>query len=170
MIEHRLGVPNVKFSEPLNGWQLGFWWVYVLVYALPTVVIAAGAIRYFNLHGLQHIAPSTTYGQKVVGLWTSDYGDVIVGLLASFVFGRRPMYKVALDVQRRFAQRRKNAGRGTRPYDPPPFRALLHDLDATKAVQVESPRWEGYALGLVSTLILALAIFGYIVLTVIAKA
>jgi len=168
-IEHKFGVPNVKYREPLNGRQVAFWWVYVSAYALPVMIVAAGAIRYFNVHSLQHVAPTMTYADKIKALWTDDYGNVIVGLLASFVFGRRPMKKVALDVQHRFAQRRKNAGKGVRFYDPPPFRALLHDLDASSAVPITPPAWENVMLVTVSTLIVAAAIFGYIVLTVIAK-
>jgi hypothetical protein len=134
-IEHALGIPNLRSPRKLSFWQIP----YALLLWAPlygsvgffVVYFLDGAVRH-ELTLLQHtvsgLGPHASLWQKIASIDSSNWDKKLMGLAASFFFGRRPLRKVFDGVQLWFAQRHVASGRPMRWYYPPTFRARCNDV------------------------------------------
>lgn len=167
--EHALHIPNIKFKERLTAGQFASAPVLGVLYAIPGFAIAVLAVKWFHIHAPAE-AVTHTYGQKVESIFKGNYDKKIVGLFASLVIGRRPMKKVYDDTQLYFAERRVLLHKPIRWYHPPTFKARYAGVVA-EGVSADK-EYHNKTLNTVMSLAVlagvALAGFGYYVLTVIA--
>lgn len=169
-VEWKLGVPNRKNPKPLTGWQRKFWWVYVILYAIPGFIVGFYFMKL--VHASVFAASKVvggSYWNRVETIWTSDKLLVVIGLFASLFMGRRPVTKVADDFQSRRAERRIAQAKEIKWYHTAAFEARWNEL-MHKGVRSRSQarRRESFYLGLVIVIGLVLGGFGYYVLTEIA--
>jgi len=168
-IEIALHIPNLKNKARLTGKQFAAAPLLGIIYAVPGFLLALLAVKWFHVHA--PTPPATaSYGQKVEAIFTGGYDKKIIGLFASVILGRRPMKKVYDDAQLYFVERRVALGKPVRWYHPPTFKArytvFQREGGATKAV--EHTAAFNTAMTAVLLVGVALAGFGYYVLTVIA--
>lgn len=179
-LEIRLGIPNLRSGKDLSFWQIP----YALAIWAPaygsvgfTVVYLADSVIRHDITLLQHtvgaLGPHASLWQRTQAIDTSNWDKKIMGLAASFFFGRRPLRKVFDGVQLWFAERHVAAGRPVRWFHPPTFRARCNDVIAKVAAGEPIPPGRHgrlQAVLLVATLIpvAALIALGYYVLTFVA--
>jgi hypothetical protein len=140
-IEDALRIPNLRSPRELSFWQIP----YALLIWAPlygsvgffAAYLLDGAIRH-DVTALQHtvasLGPHASLWQRTWQLDTSNWDKKLMGLAASFFFGRRPLRKVFDGVQLWFAERHVAGGKPIRWYHPPTFRARCNDVaDQVKA-------------------------------------
>jgi hypothetical protein len=140
-IEDALRIPNLRSARKLSFWQIP----YALLLWAPlygsvgffVAYLLDGAVRH-DVTALQHtvasLGPHASLWQRTRQLDTSNWDKKVMGLAASFFFGRRPLRKVFDGVQLWFAERHVASGKPMRWYHPPTFRARCNDVaDRVKA-------------------------------------
>jgi hypothetical protein len=179
-IEVALGIPNLRSPRKLSFWQIP----YALLLWAPlygsvgffVVYFVDGAVRH-ELTVLQHtfsgLGPHASLWQKIASIDSSNWDKKLMGLAASFFFGRRPLRKVFDGVQLWFAERHVASGKPMRWYYPPTFRARCNDVaDQVKAgVMTVSDRHAGLQAVLVASALVPAVVFaglGFYVLTFVA--
>jgi hypothetical protein len=175
-VEFKLHIPNVKDMRGLSGWQLVLLPLFVIVYAIPGLLVGAGVVWLIK-HGLHEavLLHSGTTGRStwahIQMLWTSNYDQKLIGLFASVFLGRRVMRGVADDLQGVFASRRVRLGKPPRYYHPPNFQARVNGMssDGAAAFSDKTGDWVPAILTVAIVAGMALAGFGYYVLAYIAK-
>lgn len=167
-----LRIPNIKDSRRLSGFQTALAPLAILIYAIPGFLISAYFLKFVHSSITDvHQALGQSYWHKVESIWTSERDQKLVGLFASIVFGRRPVKKVANDVQLWFAERRVCLNKPLRWYHIPVFKARYNDIlehGLSPDADLRHGGWEAKLMvGAVGVMFL-FAGFGYYVLTVIA--
>lgn len=179
-LEDLLRVPNLRSGRDLSFWQIP----YALVIWAPvygsvgfTVTYLLDSVIRRDIAVLQHTALAlssrASMWQRTASMDTSDWDMKVMGLAASFCFGRRPLRKVFDGIQLWFAERQVIRHRPVRWYYPPTFRARCAQVSAkVSAGQAISPRRHGrlQAVLMVITLVgvAVLIALGYYVLTFVA--
>ena len=168
-LEIALHIPNLKDDRRTSGWQMLALPLLILLYAIPGFAIGAVVAHVVQAH--VHVKQISS--QVVVqSLWTDHVSQKIVGLFASFVFARRVGRGVYDDMQLFFAERRRASGKPLASYHKllPTFAARYNSItveEAAAAVDAHD-RWVTWIfVGLIPVGI-ALALFGFYVLTFIA--
>jgi hypothetical protein len=107
----------------------------------------------------------------VKAIWTSEKDQKLVGLFASLFLGRRPLKKIANDIQLWFVERKIAKGKKTRWWHPATFEARYNEVAAGGVTPsaVGQSGWVATLMGFSIVIGLALAGFGYYVLTAIAQ-
>ncbi|HEV2240511.1 MAG TPA: hypothetical protein VGR98_05655 [Streptosporangiaceae bacterium] len=179
-IEDALRIPNLRSARELSFWQIpyalllwapvygsvGFFVAYLLDGALVHGIAALH-------HTVTSLGPHASLWQRTKQLDTSNWDKKVMGLAASFFFGRRPLRKVFDGVQLWFAERHVASGKPMRWYYPPTFRARCNDVaDRVKAGLVTvSDRFGTLQTVLVTAALVPAVVFaglGYYVLAFIA--
>jgi hypothetical protein len=179
-IEDALRIPNLRSGRKLSFWQIP----YALLLWAPLYGSAGFIVAYFldgaishDVTILQHTAtalgPHASLWRRIVTLDTSNWDKKLMGLAASFFFGRRPLRKVFDGVQSWFAERHVASGKPMRWYYPPTFRARCNDVaDQVKAGLITvSDRYGTLQASLVLMSLVPVVVFaglGFYVLTFIA--
>lgn len=146
-LEIRWHVPNPTTGRRLSFAQIVLSPFLALLYAVPGFVVAlalAALLRHNQqaLHGVlptifspaggagvgTHVASGGGLWGRTQTLWKQNWDKKLMGLGASFFFGRRPMRAVFDDVQLRLVQRRIAADKPLARYHPPTFRARYNDI------------------------------------------
>ena len=169
-VEIALHIPNLKDDRPTSAWQMLVLPLLVLIYAIPGFAIGAG-VSHLVQHGLAHVHVHQVSSLSVVrSLWTANVPEKVIGLFASFVFGRRVGRGVFDDVQLFFAERRHAAGKPLAGYHRlmPTFEARYNGLRSAGAAPGAADRRHGRLASwiLVGSIPLGIALagFGYYVL------
>jgi hypothetical protein len=143
-IEDFLRIPNLRSPRKLSFWQIP----YALLLWAPAYGSVGFGVVYFldsairhDFATLQHtvsaLGPHASLWRRTTALDTSNWDKKLMGLAASFFFGRRPLRKVFDGVQLWFAERHVASGRPMRWYHPPTFRARSNDVaDQVQAGQM----------------------------------
>lgn len=129
-LEDRLRIPNLRSSRSLSFWQIP----YALMIWAPIYGSVGFTAAYLldsfirrDIAFLQHTVISLTPGastwQRTASMDTSSWDKKVVGLAASFFFGRRPLRKVFDGIQLWFAERHVLRHQRAHWYYPPTFRA-----------------------------------------------
>jgi len=179
-LEDRLRIPNLRSGRDLSFWQIPYSLVlWAPIYGsvgFTVTYLLDSAIRH-DIAVLQHtvlaLSSHASMWQRTASMDTANWDKKIMGLAASFCFGRRPLRKVFDGVQLWFAERHVIAGRPVRWYHPPTFRARSGQVSASVAAgQAISARRHGRleAVLVVITVVLVVALIGlgYYVLTFVA--
>jgi hypothetical protein len=139
-IEDALRIPNLRSGRKLSFWQVP----YALLIWAPlygsvgfTAAYLLDAVIRRDVETFKHtvvtLGPHASLWQRVQTIDTSNWDKKVMGLAASFFFGRRPLRKVFDGVQLWFARRHVASGRPLRWYHPPTFRARCNDVAAAVA-------------------------------------
>jgi hypothetical protein len=134
-IEDALRIPNLRSARNLSFWQIP----YALLLWAPIYGSVGFLVGYLldgtlshGIAALHHtvvsLGPHASLWQRTKQLDTSNWDKKLMGLAASFFFGRRPLRKVFDGVQLWFAERHVASGRPMRWYHPPTFRARCNDV------------------------------------------
>ncbi len=139
--EDLLRIPNLRSKRDLSAWQIP----YALLLWAPLYGSAGFAAAYVLDAAIRRdvailrntvaaLGPHASLWQRTRTIDTSNWDKKVMGLAASFFFGRRPLRKVFDGVQLWFAERHVASGKPVRWYHPPTFRARCNDV----AAQVEA--------------------------------
>lgn len=129
-IEDRLRIPNLRSKRELSFWQIP----YALLIWAPLYGSVGFAVVYFLDAAIRRdiallrntvnaLGPHASLWQRTASIDTANWDKKVMGLAASFFFGRRPLRKVFDGVQLWFAERHVASGKPLRWYHPPTFRA-----------------------------------------------
>jgi hypothetical protein len=171
-IEIALHIPNLKDERRLSGGQMLALPLLVLIFAIPGFAIGYG-VSHLIQHGIAHVhIHQLSHSGVIQGLWTGKVSQKVVGLFASFVFGRRVGRGVYDDLQLFFAERRRALGKPLVFYHRlvPTFEARYNsvsDDDARDAIGKRG-RWLRWVFAALIPIGVGLAAFGYYVLAFIA--
>lgn len=176
-----------RYTERVNMRMLATRPPLAILFAVPGfvgAVLVVAAIHHLSsdAHTVAHAAgihaslPHTTYWDKVRSIWTGSWDKKLIGLSASFFFGRRPMKKLFDAAQLWFAEERVMRGKRLRWWHTPNYRDRYDAAQRSAAIQhMLSLNSEKSHYGAVrgvmigsTVVLLALAAFGYYVLTFIA--
>ena len=182
--EARWHIPNLRVGRRLSVPQLLTAPLVALVYAVPGFLLALGVTALARHHqhtlhatlpalfpSLDH-APGVSHGvwPRLQTLWTQNWDKKLMGLGASFVFGRRPMRAVFDDIQLRLVQRRLTRHRPLKRYHPAPFQARYNDLATRLPAEPGTQRDPIATITLTAAVFAApLALCGLYVLTFVAN-
>lgn len=173
-VEEALRVPTLHTRGDLRGWQIPYGFLWAEVYGgvgFFLVWVASLLVHHYDATGhLLATAHGTSWWATAQNVDLSSKLPHVEGLVAAFIFGRRPMGKVFDGVQLWFAERRY--GKRDRAYLRllPHYAARVHDvaLGTTSGRLMVRAERHGAAqnwLMAVSVLVsLALAGYGYEVL------
>jgi hypothetical protein len=180
-IEIKLRIPNPKDTRRLNGFQYAATLPLAVLYAIPGWELGQFVANKIT-HAINYVAPyvnsHSPYFEKVAAVWTSDAPHIAVGLFGSYFLGKRVLRKAYDDIQLTLVDRRVALNKPLRFYHrlAPTFEARYNDrlqtsYDVREQYQLEHPgRFPVIptflSVGMVAGL--ALAGYGYYVLTVIA--
>ncbi len=170
--EIALHIPNLKDERRLSGGQLLALPILVLIFAIPGFAIGYG-VSHLIQHGVAHVhIHQLSHNNVIQSLWTSKVSQKVVGLFASFVFGRRIGRGVYDDLQLFFAERRHALGKPLASYHRlvPTFEARYNSVSGAAARDAigRRGRWLTWVLVALVPIGIALAAFGYYVLAFIA--
>jgi hypothetical protein len=176
-LEDRLRIPNLRSGRALSFWQIP----YALVIWAPIYGSVGFTVTYLLDSVIRHditfvqntiltLSPHASMWQRTASMDTSDWDKKVIGVAASFCFGRRPLRKVFDGIQLWFAERHVSRCQPERWYNPPTFRARCAEVSAkVSAGEVTSPRRHSrLETALVVTalvLVSAMIALGYYVLT-----
>jgi hypothetical protein len=179
-IEDALRIPNLRSARELRFWQIPYalllWAPLYGSFGFLVAYLLDGALAH-GIAALHHtvasLGPHASLWQRTKQLDTSNWDKKVMGLAASFFFGRRPLRKVFDGVQLWFAERHVASGKPMRWYHPPTFRARCNDVaDRVKAGLVTvSDRFGTLQTVLVTASLVPALVFaglGYYVLAFIA--
>ncbi|HUJ08166.1 MAG TPA: hypothetical protein VLX31_18840 [Streptosporangiaceae bacterium] len=179
-LEDLLRIPNLRSGRELSFWQIP----YSLVIWAPiygsvgfTATYLLDSVIRRDIAAVQHtvlaLSSRTSMWQRTASMDTADWDMKVMGLAASFCFGRRPLRKVFDGVQLWFAERNVIRHQPVRWYYPPTFRARCGQVSAkVSAGQAISLRQHGRLQTALVVATLAgvgvLIALGYYVLTFVA--
>jgi hypothetical protein len=182
-LEIKLRIPNVKQGRPVSGFQYAIALPLALLYSVPGWFIGQKIVN-AGTKAINFVSPivgsHSSYFDKVASVWTNDAPHIIVGLFGSYFFGRRVLKAIFDDIQRVMVDRRIALNKPLHWYHNvvPTFQARYNERKES-AYSVR----EGYLIDhphrfpVLPTLLalaipagIALAGYGYYVLTVIAVA
>jgi hypothetical protein len=179
-IEDFLRIPNLRSPRKLSFWQIP----YALLLWAPlygsvgflVVYFLDGAIRHdFTIlqHSISGLSRHPSLWQRAESIDSSNWDKKLMGLAASFFFGRRPLRRVFDGVQLWFAQRHVASGKPMRWFYPPTFRARCNDVaEQVQAGQVTvSDRYATVQAVLLTAALVPVVVFaglGFYVLTFVA--
>ncbi len=179
-LEDLLRIPNLRSGRDLSFWQIP----YALVIWAPiygsvgfTVTYLLDSVIRHDIALVQHavltLSPHASMWQRTASMDTGDWDKKVIGLAASFCFGRRPLRKVFDGVQFWSAERHVALRQPERWYYPPTFRARCRQVSAEvpagQAVSVPGHgRLQSVLLVIAVVVIVAVIAVGYYVLTFVA--
>jgi hypothetical protein len=176
-------VPNLHQPGPPTTAQLLATPLLVLLYAAPGFLAAFAVAAMLRghappLHSVAQPHLGTGRHAHLGSLWTrtqatvaQDWQQKLRGYGASLLFGHRPARASVDHLQCRFAARRLRRRRRPRWYHTPTFHARYHALAADgSSLQTQNPPRETVLISVLGVTGIALAVFGWYVLTVIAAA
>jgi hypothetical protein len=176
-LEDLLRIPNLRSGRELSFWQIPYSLViwapiygsvgFTVTYLLDSVIRHDIAVLQ---HTVLHLSPHASMWQRTASMDTANWDKKVMGLAASFFFGRRPLRKVFDGIQLWFAERHVIRHQPVRWYQPPTFRARCAQVRGKVAAgQNISPRQHGrlQTALVVFTLVpvAAMIALGYYVLT-----
>ncbi len=175
-LEDVLRIPNLRSGRDLSFWQIPYSLViwapiygsvgFTVTYLLDSVIRRDIA---FLQHTVLALSPHASMWQRTASMDTANWDKKVIGLAASFCFGRRPLRKVFDGIQLWFAERRVTRLRPVRWYHLPAFRARCGQVSAkVSAGEAISPQPHGRLRVLaVATLVpvAVLIVLGYYALT-----
>jgi hypothetical protein len=176
-LEDLLRIPNLRSGRDLSFWQIPcslVIWAPIYGSVGFTVTYLLDSVIRRDIAVLQHtvlaLSSHASMWQRTASMDTANWDKKVMGLAASFCFGRRPLRKIFDGVQLWFAERRVIRRQPVRWYHPPTFRARCGQVSAkVSAGEAISPRRHGrlQAALVVITLVLAAALIalGYYALT-----
>ena len=179
-LEDLLRIPNLRSGRDLSFWQIPYsLMIWAPIYGSVgfTVTYLLDSVIRRDIAAVQHtvlaLSSHASMWQRTASMDTASWDKKVMGLAASFCFGRRPLRKVFDGVQLWFAERHVIRDRPVRWYQPPTFRARCSQVSAKVSVgEAISPRRHGrlQAVLMVITLVsvAVLIALGYYVLTFIA--
>jgi len=136
-LEDRLRIPNLRSGKDLSFWQvpcaLAIW---APIYGSVgfTVTYLLDSVIRRDIAAVQHtvlaLSGHASMWQRTASMDTADWDKKVIGLAASFCFGRRPLRKVFDGTQLWFAQRDVARRYPVRWYHPPTFRARCAQVRA----------------------------------------
>jgi hypothetical protein len=136
-IEDILRIPNRKSKRPLRFWQIPYallLWApiygvpgFVAVYLFDAIIRREVSVLHSTVSAL---GPHAPWWQRVQAIDTSNWDKKLMGLAASFFFGRRPLRRVFDEVQLWFAERHVASRAPTHWYHPPTYRARCNHVAA----------------------------------------
>jgi hypothetical protein len=165
-LEDRLRIPNLRSGRDLSFWQIPyalFLWAPIYGSVGFTAAYLLDSVIQRDLAALQHtvlaLNSHTSMWQRTASMDTSDWNMKVVGVAASFCFGRRPLRKVFDGIQLWFAEGHVSSHHPEHWYYPPTFRARCAQVSAKTPV---SPPRHGRlpAVLAVTTLISAAVLIG----------
>jgi hypothetical protein len=134
-LEEVLRIPNRKSKRPLRFWQIPcallLWAPLYGVPGFAAVYLLDAVIRrdVATLHNtVSALGPNAPWWQRIQAIDTSNWDKKLMGLAASFFFGRRPLRRVFDEVQLWFAQRHVASRTSTHWYHPPTYRARCNHV------------------------------------------
>jgi hypothetical protein len=176
-LEDRLRIPNLRSGRNLSFWQIPYaLMIWAPIYGSVgfTATYLLDSVIRRDIAVLQHtvltLSPHASMWQRTASMDTADWDEKVMGLAASFCFGRRPLRKVFDGIQLWFAERHVIRRQPVRWYQPPTFRARCAQVSAkVSAGQAISPRRHGQLQTILMATTLAgvavLIALGYYVLT-----
>jgi hypothetical protein len=167
-LEDRLRIPNLRSGRNLSFWQIPYaLMIWAPIYGSVgfTVTYLLDSVIRRDIAALQHtvlaLSPRASMWQRTASMDTADWDKKVMGLAASFCFGRRPLRKVFDGVQLWFAERHVIRRQPVRWYQPPTFRARCAQVSAkVSAGQAIPPGRHGR----LQTILMATALAGVAVL------
>jgi hypothetical protein len=146
-LEDSLRIPNLRSGRDLAFWQIP----YALMIWAPVYGSVGFTVTYlfdsvirrdiaFAQHAVLSLSPHASMWQRTASMDTANWDKKVVGLAASFCFGRRPLRKVFDGVQLWFAERHVSLRRPDRWYHPPTFRARCRQVTAKTSAGRAIPR------------------------------
>ena len=176
-LEDLLRIPNLRSRRDLSFWQIP----YSLVIWAPiygsvgfTVTYLLDSVIQRDIAAVQRtvlaLSSHASMWQRTASMDTANWDKKVMGLAASFCFGRRPLRKVFDGIQLWFAERHVIRHQPVRWYYPPTFRARCSQVSAkVSAGQAISPQGHGRLQTALVVITLAgmagLIALGYYVLT-----
>jgi hypothetical protein len=176
-LEDLLRIPNLRSGRSLSFWQIPYsLLVWAPIYGSVgfTVTYLLDSVIRHDINVLQQtvlaLSSHASMWQRTASMDTLNWDKKVMGLAASFCFGRRPLRKVFDGVQLWFAERRVIRHQPVRWYQPPTFRGRCAQVSAKVAAgETISARQHGrlQTTLAVSTLVPVAALIGlgYYVLT-----
>ena len=136
-LENLLRIPNLRSGKDLAFWQIPYAlliWAPVYGSVGFTVAYLLDSVIRRDIALLQHtvlaLSPHASMWQRTASMDTANWDKKVVGLAASFFFGRRPLRRVFDGVQLWFAERHVISRQPARWYHPPTFRARCGQVSA----------------------------------------
>jgi len=164
-LEDRLRIPNLRSGRDLAFWQIPYAlavWAPVYGSVGFTVTYLLDSVIRSDITAVQHaifvLRPHASMWQRSESMDTAGWDKKVIGLAASFCFGRRPLRKVFDGLQLWSAERHVARGYPVRWYHPPTFRARCAQVLANvRAGAAIAPRRPGRAQTVVAVTALAAA-------------
>ncbi len=136
-LENLLRIPNLRSGTRLSFWQIPYSlliWAPVYGSVGFTVAYLLDSFIQRDIALLQHtvlaLSSHASMWQRTASMDTINWDKKVIGLAASFCFGRRPLRKVFDGIQLWFAERHVTRHRLARWYHPPTFRARCAQVSA----------------------------------------
>ena len=120
-------------------------------------------LHVLSVHSASHALTGSLWNRTAT-LWKSAWDKKVLGFVAALA-ARRPMHVIFDEAQAYFAGRRADAGKGTRFYHPPVFKARYNYLVDNRHEVRQYPVMLRILMGLLVLAGIGLAGFGYYVLT-----
>jgi hypothetical protein len=174
-LEIALRIPNIRNPDHLHPLQYPYGLLVAIIYGVPGF-LAGTAIVNAVAKALHYAAPyvgqHSAYYQKILSIWTGSAPHVIIGLCASLFFARRPLRKVYDDIQRTLVDRRIALKKRVYVYHSPTFQARYNDRKENEESVAAAYRGHSSVVPIMLMVLipvmLAGAIYGYYILTVVA--
>jgi hypothetical protein len=133
--------------------------------AVGTVAFIVGeaVLHWLSVHSTSRPVTGSLWNRTTT-VWRSNWDKKALGFLAAVV-ARRPLHVVFDEAQAYFAGRRASAGTGVRWYHPPVFKARYNYLAQNRHEARQYPAVLNNVMALVVLASVALAGYGYYVLT-----
>lgn len=169
-VEHALGIPNFKFDGPVRWWEVVLMPIFVLVYASVGFAAGYGALHFAHIHATQSV-----HGNFWEALWANGWDAKIVGLIASYFFGKRPAKGVMNHLQLFVVTRHWSKGNDTPAWWwTPAYQERFNKIKASSTKSWVTGNLHStasvYAIVFGGVILLGLDGFGYYILKYIAKA
>ena len=126
-------------------------------------IVGEGVLHWLSVHSSSHPVAGSLWN-RTINLWKSNWDKKALGFLAA-VAARRPLHVLFDEAQAYFAGRRVSAGTGVRWYHPPVFKARYNYLAENPQHVRHYPALLTSIVGAVVVASVALAGYGYYVLT-----
>jgi hypothetical protein len=126
-------------------------------------VVGEGVLHWLSVHSTSHPVTGSLWSRTTT-VWRSNWDKKALGFIAA-VAARRPLHVLFDEAQAYFAGRRASAGTGVRWYHPPVFKARYNYLTENRHEARRYPALLTHIVAVVVVISVALAGYGYYVLT-----
>lgn len=186
-LEILLRVPNLTDDRPISFSELFFGPFYLVLYAAVGFFPCYFLEQFLVAKHVGFMQPSTPHGslfEETLASIVNNFPRKALGLVAAFMFGRRPAKPIFDDIQLWFAQVHAVSGRPVAAWHLPTYRARYNEevILGTTKVEYKGPifavlTWASLkyrlflpvAVGFVLAMFLGFAVHGWYVVTIIAN-